>query len=131
MSTIIQEHVDAPVDGIPPVPTDPVEPDPEDGALFSKVVYDDPQLQLPGIDGETTDKIAVKFSGTVFLDRSDAADCELMRSMKIGGNVTLMVEGRVAKKGWGFTSDRDGDLDVVKLEHAINVQTVYKPVTEQ
>jgi hypothetical protein len=106
----------------------PPPPDPED-ALFDRSKYDNPELALPKVDGEGTDKIALKFSGTVFLDRMDPADVELMRNMKLGNDVTLMIEGKCAKKGWGFTTDREGELDVVKLEHAVNVHSVYKPVT--
>jgi hypothetical protein len=99
---------------------------PED-ALFDKTVYDSPELDLPKVDGEYTDKIALKINGTVFLDRRDPRDVALMRSMKLGGDVTLQIEGRCSKKGWGFTTDREGELDVVKLEHAVNVHTVYRP----
>ena len=107
----------------------PAPPGPED-ALFDKTRYDSPELALPKVDGEGTDRIALKFTGTVFLDRSDARDVALIRSMKLGSDVTLQVEGRVSKKGWAFTTDREGELDVVKLETAINVQTVYRPVVE-
>lgn len=104
-------------------------PSPPEDALFDRSKYDNPELALQKIDGEGTDKIALKFSGTVFLDRMDPADVELMRNMKLGNDVTLMIEGKCAKKGWGFTTDREGELDVVKLEHAVNVHSVYKPVT--
>ena len=106
------------------------EPQAQDEALFDKAKYDNPELALPKVDGEGVDRIAVKFSGTVYLDRSDPRDVELMRNMRLGNDVTLMVEGKCAKKGHGFTTDREGELDVIKLEHAINVHTVYKPVTE-
>jgi hypothetical protein len=109
-------------------PTDTTPPAPED-ALFDKSHYDDPELALPKVDCEGTDKIALKFSGTVFLDRMDPRDVELMRNMKLGNDVTLMIEGKCSKKGWGFTTDREGELDVVKLEHAVTIHSVYKPVS--
>jgi hypothetical protein len=123
MSTTIEEPQTAAETTDTPPP-----PDPKD-ALFDRSNYDNPELALPKVDGEGTDKIALKFSGTVFLDRMDPADVELMRNMKLGNDVTLMIEGKCAKKGWGFTTDREGELDVVKLEHAVNVHSVYKPVT--
>ena len=121
MSTITKESE------LEEIPT-PEPPDPED-ALFNKSAYDLPELALPKVDGESTDRIALRFSGTVFLNRLDPADVALMNAMKLGSDITLQIEGRCAKKGWGFTTDREGDLDVVKLEHAINVHTVYRPVT--
>lgn len=124
MSTTLEEPQTAEETQEPPAP----EPAGPEDALFDKSHYDDPELALPKVDGEGTDKIALKFSGTVFLDRMDPRDVELMRSMKIGGDVTLQIEGRCSKKGWGFTTDREGELDVVKLEHAVTVHTVYRPV---
>jgi hypothetical protein len=98
-------------------------------ALFDAKRYEGP-LALPKIDGEGVDKIAVKFSGTVILDRSDEADVELMKRMKLGHDVTLQIEGRCAKKGHGYTTSREGELDAVVLQHAIAVHTVYRPTLE-
>jgi hypothetical protein len=74
-------------------------------------------------------KIAIKFGGTVILDRSDPRDQAIFRSLELGNDVTLMIEGKCSKKGWGFTTDREGELDVVKLEHAVTIHSVYKPVS--
>jgi hypothetical protein len=99
-------------------------------ALFDKAAYDSPELALPKIDGEGVDKIAVAFNGRVLLDRTDPRDVELIRRMKLGQDVTLQVEGRVSKKGHGFTTNKEGDLDAVVFETAVRVETVYRPVLE-
>ena len=130
MSTVETPPAPAPEDTQPPEPADTdsgSKPDQQEDALFDKAKYDDPELALPKVDGEGVDRIAIKVTGTVFLDRSDPRDVDLMRRMKLGSDVTLMVEGRVSKKAHGFTTDREGELDVIKLEHAINVHTVYRP----
>jgi hypothetical protein len=96
-------------------------------ALFDKAIYEREELQLPKVDGEATDKIAVKFSGTVLLDRSDPADVALMRKMKLGGDITLNVEAKCAGKGHKFTTSREGELDAIVLEHGVRVHTVSRP----
>lgn len=98
-----------------------------EGELFDKTVYDGP-LALPRVDGEDVDRIALRFSGTVFLDRSDEADVALIKSMQLGKELTLMVEGVCAKYIGGFTTDREGDLDVILLSRAVKVHSVYRPV---
>jgi hypothetical protein len=115
-----------------PEPTPPTpQGDAEKGELFDKSQYDSEELRLPKVDGEGVDRIAVKVNGTIFLDRSDPRDVELFRSMTLGRDITLMVEGRVSKKAHGFTTDREGELDVIKAENAINVHTVYRPVADE
>jgi hypothetical protein len=122
--------IDVPADGTEAELEGP-RPDTKGGStLFDAKKFDDPKLALPSVDGEGVDKIAVKFSGTVFLDRSDSRDVELMRRMKLGGDITLQVEGKCSKKGHGFSTNKEGDLDVVILEHAVSVHTVYRPVVE-
>src|SRR6266516_3123025 len=101
-----------------------------DGGLFDKSIYEREELQLPKVDGEPVDKIAIGFSGRVLLDRSDAADVALMRSMRLGGEVTLMVEAKCSGKAHSFSTDKEGDLDVVILEHKAKVHTVYRPSGE-
>jgi hypothetical protein len=102
----------------------------QDGELFDKSQYEREDLQLPKVDGEGTDKIAIKFSGTVLLDRADPADVALMRSMKLGNDVTLNVEASVSAKAHKFTTSREGELDAVVLEHNARVHTVYRPAGE-
>jgi hypothetical protein len=118
------------IEETPPVaaPDDDDTSAPDDGtALFDRSQYDREELQLPKIDGEPTDKIAIRFSGRVMLDRTDPNDVALMRAMRMGNDITLHVEATCSGKGWGYTTNRDGDLDAVVLEHTAKVHTVYRP----
>lgn len=100
-------------------------------ALFDKKAYDSPALALPTVDGEGVDKIRIAFSGSVMLDRTDPADVALIRKMALGHDVSLMVEGKVSKKGHQFTTNKEGDLDAVVFETAVKVETVYTPVVPE
>lgn len=126
-----QEQFEAEADPQPePDDETPADDDPaaEAGeALFDKSIYEREELQLPKVDGEATDKIAVKFSGTVLLDRTAPADVALMRKMKLGGDITLQVEAKCAGKGHKFTTSREGELDAIVFEHGVRVHTVYVP----
>jgi hypothetical protein len=110
-----------------------LEPD-EDGhgqqALLDRSQYEREDRALPKVDGEPTDKIAIAFSGRVLLDRTDPRDVALMRRMLLGQDVTLMVEAKCSGKGHGFTTNKEGDLDAVVLEHRAKVHTVYRPAGE-
>ena len=101
----------------------------EEGKLLDDERFLSEELALPKIDGEGVDKIAIGFSGRVMLDRSSPADVALIRAMALGKDVTLMVEGKVSKKGHGFTTNKEGDLDAVVFETGVKVELVYKPVT--
>lgn len=125
MSTTIEEQTTSTAGETTDTPPPPESED----ALFDKSHYDDPELALQKIDGEGVDDIVVKFSGSVTLNRTDPEDVALMRAMKGGGDVSLMIEGRCAKKAWSFSDDGDGGVKEVRLEHAVNVHTVYRPVT--
>lgn len=89
--------------------------------LFDSAEY----LQLPMIGRRGIDRIAIKFSGEVMLDRSSRDDVELFKSLAFGDEVELRVAGRIlAVTGRGATN-RDGDLDVVVGQKTIKVDTVY------
>jgi hypothetical protein len=105
--------------------------EPPDGKIFDDTDYEREDLALPKIDGQGVDRIAVKFSGTVFLDRSDPADVDLVRRLKLGQDATLLVEGKVSAKSYKGATDREGDLDVVVEELGIKVTTVYRPAAEE
>ena len=106
------------------------EPDPEKGQIFDDTDYEREDLALPKVDGEGVDKIAIAFSGQVILDRSNPADVELMRRMRLGQDVTLMVEAKCSSKGHKFATDREGELDAVVLEHKAKVHTVYRAAAD-
>jgi hypothetical protein len=75
--------------------------------------YDREDLQIPKIDGQSIDRIKVKFGGEIHLDRSDPADVKLYNELKFGRDVAMLIEGRCNKTGAEGATDREGDLDVV------------------
>lgn len=102
----------------------------EQAAAFNVDDYNDPELAIDKIDGHSVDRIVLKFSGEVHLDRSDKADVALYRDLRLGRDVTLMVEGKcLGTAGKGATS-RDGDLDVIIGAKTVKVTTVYRPAAE-
>lgn len=106
-------------------------PETDSDALFDKAAYDDPALRLPKVDGEHVDKIALKFSGTIFLDRKNPQDVDLIRKMRLGRDVTLQVEGRCQGRGYEYATNKEGDLDVVIQANRVKVETVYTPKPEE
>lgn len=98
----------------------------EQAQAFDPNGYIPEPLQLPKVDGEGIDKIGCKFAGLVRLDRSDAADCTLVRDSKLGSTVTLMVECEVGPPVPGYTTNKDGDLDALALTRQFKVISVYK-----
>jgi len=99
-------------------------------ALFDRSQYDREDLQIQKIDGEPIDRTAFKFTGTVFLDRSDPADVALYNSLALGRDITLMIEGRCSSVSAKGVTDREGDLDVVVGEWTVKIHTVYRPAGE-
>lgn len=100
------------------------------GTLVDPADYTDPELALPKVDGESIDKIELAFSGRVFLDRSSKADVALFRDLKLGRDVTLMVEARCQGTGATGSTNREGDLDVVVGGKRLKVHSVYRPAAE-
>lgn len=134
MSTTLEEAVatETGVGGEAEVET--LAPPNADGAGQGRIVdpadYDDPELALPKVDGESIDRIAFTFAGTVFLDRSDPNDVKLYRALKLGHDVTLMVEGKCLGTGAKGATNRDGELDVVLGSKRVKVTSVYRPAAE-
>ena len=100
-------------------------------AAFDRSQYEREDLQIPKIDGETIDKIQVKFTGKVLLDRSDPADVALINRMKLGHEVELRCSGTVSSVGAGFTTNKQGDLDVVVAQKTLKVDSVWVLTPEQ
>lgn len=100
---------------------------PPEGHLLDPARYDDPELAIPKVDGNQIDRIALQFSGTVYLDRSDPADVALYKKLALSGELTLQIEGKCSKTAAGFTTNKDGDLDVVVGTKTVKVETVYVP----
>lgn len=98
--------------------------------LIDPSEYDDPELAIAKVDGNSIDRIALTFSGTVFLDRSDKADVKLYNDLKLGRDLTLMVEGKCLGTGAKGATNRDGELDVVVGQKGVKVGSVYRPAAE-
>lgn len=102
----------------------------EQGTLVNPTDYDDPELAIAKIDGNAIDRIALSFSGTVYLDRSDRADVKLYNALKLGRDVTIMVEGKCLGTAGKGATNREGELDVVVGQKTVKVTTVYRPAAE-
>lgn len=110
--------------------TTQLEPDPEKGELFDRKKWDSEPLALPYADDQQIDRISLKFSGEVFLDRSDPADVALFRKLKLGHDVDLKIQAKVSSTGSKGHTDRDGDLDVVVGTKGLKVHSVDIPAGE-
>jgi hypothetical protein len=109
-----------------------VPPDPDGNALFDKEGYIPEALALPKIDGEQIDKIGIRFKASrILLERSDEADVAMVRDLKLGSTVTLLVECDVGVPAPAFTTAKEGELDALVLYRELRVTGVYKPVPEQ
>lgn len=94
-------------------------------AAFDKSRYDDPELAIKKVDNQQVDKIRIAFSGSVMLDRSNPADVALYNKLTLGKEVELRVAGKVAKTSGGWTTNREGDLDVIVGERKVAIDTVW------
>lgn len=121
-----QEHADEPVDADEPEHVD------ETGqtALIDRSQYEREDLAIAKVDGNSIDRIALTFSGTVYLERSDPADVALYNALRLGTGVTLMVEGRCFGTGAKGATNRDGELDVIVGQKTVKVDSVYRPAAE-
>jgi hypothetical protein len=106
-------------------------PDPEGNALFDRSSYEREDLAIAKVDGQQIDKIAVKFTGRILLDRSAPADVALYNSLQMGADVELRCAGKVTSTGAGWTTNREGDLDAIVGEKAVKVETVWVLTPEQ
>lgn len=106
-------------------------PDPEGKALFNRDAYEREDLAIAKVDGQQIDKIAVKFTGRILLDRSAPADVALYNRLQMGSEVELRCAGKVTSTGAGWTTNRDGDLDAIVGEKAVKVETVWVLSPEQ
>lgn len=100
-------------------------------AAFDATDYTREDLQIPKIDGNAIDKIRVDFSGSVMLDRSAPADVALFNRLVLGGEAELRCAGKVSGTGAGFTTNKEGNLDVVVGKKTLKVETVWVLTPEQ
>lgn len=62
---------------------------PEQTEAFDPTEYDDPRLRLDQVDGKDVDEIAIRFSGTIELNRKSPEAVELYRRFQLGHKVDL------------------------------------------
>lgn len=92
--------------------------------LLDRSHYETEGLQIPTIDRQTIDRIALKFAGTVFLDRSDEHDVALYNRLVLRGDVVLNVAAKCTSTGAKGATERDGQLDVVVGVKGLTVESV-------
>lgn len=108
------------------VDSDPDPADTSDGkSLFDASDYDREDLAIPKVDGNQIDKIRFAFSGSVLLERSEIADVAAFNGAKLGKELELRVTAKVAGVGTGFTTNKDGDLDVIVGEKKLKIESVW------
>lgn len=106
----------------------PPEPAPgEQAAAFNASDFDREDLQIPKIDGQSIDRISIKWSGEVFLDRSDPDDVAVYNALRLGKDVSLLVEAKCSSTGAKGATDREGDLDVIVATKGLKVHSLMKP----
>ena len=59
----------------------------EQTEAFDPAAYDDPRLAIDTVDGHKVDKISIRLSGSVELDRTNPEHVELFNRLKIGADV--------------------------------------------
>lgn len=99
-------------------------------ALIDRSEYEREDLAIAKVDGNAIDRIAITFTGTVYLERSEPADVALYNRLTLGTGVTLMVEGKCFGTGAKGATNRDGEPDVILGQKTVKVETVYIPAVE-
>lgn len=111
----------------------PAEPQKElDGAggqtaLVDRAKYEREDLAIPKVDGQSIDRISIKFTGEVFLDRSSPGDVAIYNAFMLGKDVQLLIEAKCNATGAKGATDRDGALDVVVGTKGIKIHTLTTP----
>lgn len=88
------------------------------------------QLALPKIDGQGVDRIEIKFSGSIRLDRSDPADVALYRRFMLGKEVDLRIVGTAAAKNHKISYDEDGYPGEVTGIANLKLTSVFRPLAD-
>ena len=96
-------------------------------AIIDRSAYEREDLQIPKIDGNTIDRISIKFSGEVFLNRSDPSDVGVYNELRLGRDVALLIEAKCSSTAGKGATDRDGDLDVVVGTKGLKIHSLSKP----
>lgn len=94
------------------------------GGLFDASDYDREDLAIPKVDGHQIDRIALDFSGSVMLDRSEIGDVELYNSFALFKDRELWISAKATGTGAKGATNREGDLDVVMGRKTLRVDSV-------
>ncbi|HEY8776551.1 MAG TPA: hypothetical protein VIM33_08760 [Gaiellaceae bacterium] len=94
---------------------------------MSTLIDAPPEAERPAESAPLPDKIVVKLGGVVVLDRNDPSDAALFRRLELGEDVSVQVEGRVARRAESQVFDREGERVGVKVEAAVSVHAIYAP----
>jgi hypothetical protein len=97
------------------------------GELFDPSEYDREDLAIPKVDGQSIDRISVKFAGEIFLDRSSPSDVKVYNDLRLGKDVQLLVEAKCSSTAAKGATDREGDLDVVVATKGLKVHSLIRP----
>lgn len=101
------------------------------GALFDAEAFKDPSLQIPRVDGQEIQKIALDFSGGVMLDRSKAADVELYNRFRLFKDLELWISVKSVGTAAKGATNREGELDVVVGRKSVKVESVRVVAPEE
>lgn len=104
---------------------------PPETALFDRSQYEREGLGITKIDGQPVDRIAIKLTGEVMLDRSDQADVAVFNKLALGKAVELRVAGVVQRSTGAKATGRDGDLDVIVGSKTLKIDSVWVLSPEQ
>jgi hypothetical protein len=107
---------------------DDTEPKPgEQTAAFDRSQFQREDLQIPKVDDQSIDRISLKFSGEVYLNRSEPSDVAVYNALRLGRDVSLLIECKCSSTAAKGATDRDGDLDVVVGTKGLKVHSLQKP----
>lgn len=101
--------------------------DGEQATAFDRSQYEREDLQIPKVDGQSIDRIALKFSGTVFLDRSEPSDVAVYNALRLGRDIEMLIEADCLSTGAAGATNKDGELDVIVGTKGLRVRTLRRP----
>lgn len=96
--------------------------------LIDPAKYESEALALAKVDGNAITRIALAFTGEIFLDRSDPEDVALYRTLILGkGDIELKVKAKCSGTGAKLATDKGGELDVVVGRKTLRIESVVVP----
>lgn len=100
--------------------------------LIDPAEYESEALSLAKVDGNAITRIALAFTGEIFLDRSDPEDVALYRTLVLGkGDIDLRVKAKCSGTGAKLATDKGGELDVVVGRKTLRIESVVVPAGER